>query len=218
MSVEDRRELLTQAAIKVMTREGVARATTRAIAGEAQMPLGIFHYAFASKHELLVRVIQTIARQSKGDIDEAVLSRPDLDLEDVATAGLMAYFDHVVAHPQEHMLTYELTQFALREERFEGVARDQYEYYLRENEALLEAFAEIMQIEYVVPLPVVSRFAFSVMDGLALNWLAMGDEEGAREVVHLAVKALSTMVRPRTQTPAGAEESHAEGDDSEVAS
>lgn len=218
MSAEARREMLTQAAIKVMTREGVARATTRAIASEAQMPLGIFHYAFASKHELLVRVIQTIARQSKGDIDEAVLSRPDLDLEGVATAGLMAYFDHVVAHPQEHMLTYELTQFALREERFEGVARDQYEYYLRENEALLEAFAEIMQIEYVVPLPVVSRFAFSVMDGLALNWLAMGDEEGAREVVHLAVKALSTMVRPRTQTSAGAEESHAEDDDSEVAS
>ena len=211
MSAEDRREMLTQAAIKVMTREGVARATTRAIAGEAQMPLGIFHYAFASKHELLVRVIQTIARWSKGDIDEAVLSKPDLDLEDVATAGLMAYFDHVVAHPQEHMLTYELTQFALREEGFEGVARDQYEYYLRENEALLEAFAEIMQIEYVVPLPVVSRFAFSVMDGLALNWLAMGDEEGAREVVHLTVKALSTMVRPRDPAPAGGEEAHAGG-------
>ena len=218
MSAEDRREMLTQAAIKVMTREGVARATTRAIAGEAQMPLGIFHYAFGSKHELLVRVIQTIARQSKGDIDEAVLSKPDLDLQDVATAGLMAYFDHVVAHPQEHMLTYELTQFALREEGFEGVARDQYEYYLRENEALLEAFAEIMQIEYIVPLPVVSRFAFSVMDGLALNWLAMGDEDGAREVVHLTVQALSTMVRPRSQAPAGDEEARAGGNGTGVAS
>jgi AcrR family transcriptional regulator len=201
MSAEDRRELLTEAAIKVMTREGVARATTRAIAGEAQMPLGIFHYAFGSKHELLVRVIETIARQSKGDIDAAVLTKPDLDLEEVATAGLMAYFDHVVAHPQEHMLTYELTQFALREKGFEGVAKDQYHYYLRENDALLEAFAEIMQIEFVVPLPVVSRFVFSVMDGLALNWLAMGDEEGAREVVRLAVRTLETLVRPRQERP-----------------
>lgn len=203
MSAEDRREMLTAAAITVMTREGVARATTRAIASEAQMPLGIFHYAFASKHELLVRVIQTIARQSKGDIDAAVLARPDVRLEDVATAGLMAYFDHVVAHPEEHMLTYELTQFALREKGFEGVARDQYDYYLRENEALLASLAEIMQIEYVVPLPVVSRFVFSVMDGLALNWLARGDEAGAREVVDLTVRALTTMVRPRAQ-PAGA--------------
>lgn len=190
--------MLTEAAIKVMTREGVGRATTRAIAAEARMPLGIFHYAFASKHELLVRVIQTIARQSKGDIDAAVLTGPDVDLEDVATAGLMAYFDHVVAHPQEHMLTYELTQFALREQGFEGVARDQYDYYLRENEALLEAFADLMQLEYVAPLPVVSRFVFSVMDGLALNWLAYGDEEGARDVVRLGVRALSSMVRPRS--------------------
>jgi AcrR family transcriptional regulator len=197
MTAEERREMLTEAAIRVMTRDGVARATTRAIAGEAEMPLGIFHYAFASKHDLLVRVIQTIARQSKGEIDAAVLTKPDLDLVEVATAGLMAYFDHVVAHPQEHLLTYELTQFALREEGFEGVAKDQYEYYLRENEALLEAFAEIMQIEYVVPLSVVSRFAFSLMDGLALNWLAMGDEDGARDVVHLAVRALATMARPR---------------------
>jgi AcrR family transcriptional regulator len=203
MSAEERREMLTDAAIRVMTREGVARATTRAIASEAQMPLGIFHYAFASKHELLVRVIQTIARQSKGDIDEAVLTKPDVELEEVATAGLMAYFDHVVAHPQEHMLTYELTQFALREQGFEGVARDQYDYYLRENEALLEAFADIMGIEYVVPLPVVSRFVFSVMDGLALNWLAWGDEDGAREVVHLTVAALTRMVQPRQERSEG---------------
>jgi AcrR family transcriptional regulator len=198
MSAEDRREMLTEAAIKVMTREGVARATTRAIAAEAQMPLGIFHYAFASKHELLVRVIQTIARQSKGDIDAAVLTGPDVDLEEVATAGLMAYFDHVVAHPEEHMLTYELTQFALREKGFEGVARDQYDYYLRENEALLEAFADLMQLEYDVPLPVLSRFVFSVMDGLALNWLAYGNEDEARQVVQVAVRALTSMVRPRS--------------------
>jgi hypothetical protein len=75
-----------------------------------------------------------------------------------------------------------------------------------------------MQIEYVVPLPVVSRFAFSVMDGLALNWLAMGDEDGAREVVHLTVQALSTMVRPRSQAPAGDEEARAGGPGTGVAS
>lgn len=205
MSAEDRREMLTRAAITVMTREGVARATTRAIASEAQMPLGIFHYAFGSKHELLERVIRTIAVQSKGDIDEAVLTKPGLDLEEVATAGLMAYYDHVVAHPQEHMLTYELTQFALREKGFEGVAKDQYDYYLGENDALLEAFADIMQIEYVVPLRVVSRFVFSVMDGLALNWLAMGDEEGAREVVRLTVRLLASLARPREGGPDDAE-------------
>jgi AcrR family transcriptional regulator len=210
MSAEERRTALVDAAIRVMTRDGVARATTRAIAGEAEMPLGIFHYAFKSKHELLVRVIQEIAKQSKGDIDAAVLDQPDLQLEELATAGLMAYFDHVVAHPHEHLLTYELTQFALREKGFEGVAEEQYTYYLRENEALLAAFAEVMGIEYVVPLPVVSRFALSLMDGLALNYLAIGNEQEAREVVRLGVKALSTLVRPKQEASAGTT-SEAEG-------
>jgi hypothetical protein len=56
---------------------------------------------------------------------------------------------------------------------------------------------------------VVSRFAFSVMDGLALNYLSIGNEEEAREVVHLAVQALSSMVRPRSPetVPVGAEPS-----------
>ena len=197
MSAEERRTALVEAAIRVMTRDGVARATTRAIAGEAEMPLGIFHYAFRSKHELLVRVIQEIAKQSKGDIDAAVLDKPDLQLEELATAGLMAYFDHVVAHPKEHLLTYELTQFALRTEGFEGVAEEQYSYYLKENEALLAAFAEIMDIEYTVPLSVISRFSFSLMDGLALNYLAIGNEDEAREVVRLGVDVLRNFVRPR---------------------
>lgn len=197
MSAEDRRDKLIEAAIRVMTRDGVARATTRAIASEADMPLGNLHYAFKSKHEILVKVIETIARQSKGDIDAAVLTSPDLDLETVATAGLMAYLDHVIAHPKEHLVTYELTQYALREGGFEDVARNQYEYYLRENDDLLAAFADLMGVEYVVPLSVVSRFVFSAMDGLALNYLAIGDEEHARAVVRLGVSALKTMVRPK---------------------
>ena len=69
MSAGDRRELLVAAAIRVMTRDGVAKATTRAIASEAEMPLGVFHYAFRSKQELMTMVTETIARQSKAEID-----------------------------------------------------------------------------------------------------------------------------------------------------
>src|SRR5687767_631996 len=113
MSAADRRELLVEAAIRVMTREGVVKATTRAIAAEAGMPLGVFHYAFRSKQELMAKVTETIARQSKAEIDAAVFSRPDLELYDVVLAGLSAYFEHVVAHPHEHLVTYELTTTAI---------------------------------------------------------------------------------------------------------
>jgi AcrR family transcriptional regulator len=197
MPAEERRDRLIEAAIRVMTRDGVARATTRAIASEAGMPLGVFHYAFHSKQELVTRVTETIAQRSKADIDAAVLSGPADDLFQVILGGLNAYFDHVVAHPDEHLVTYELTTAALRDPELGDVARRQYGYYLKENEQLLLAAAELFGFEFTEPVAVVTRYTLSVMDGLALNWLAWGDEEQARRVLELTARAAMGLVRPR---------------------
>jgi hypothetical protein len=43
MAMKDRREELIVAAIRVMTRDGVVRTTTRAVVSEAGMTLGVFH-------------------------------------------------------------------------------------------------------------------------------------------------------------------------------
>ena len=195
MSADERRDLLVQAAIRVMTRDGVAKATTRAIATEADMPLGVFHYAFRSKQELMTLVTETIAQRSKADIDAAVLTGDEVDLPAVVRAGLEAYFDHVVAHPQEHLVTYELTTAALRDEETGDVASRTYTYYLEENEKLLQAAAVLLGLEFVEPVEVVSRYVFSAMDGLALNYLARGDEAEARAVLDLVVRTLLTTVR-----------------------
>ncbi len=197
MSAEDRRERLLEAAIRVMTRDGVVRATTRAIAAEAEMPLGVFHYAFRSKQELMSLVTETLARQSKTDIDAAVLAGENPELYDVVLAGLSAYFDHVVAHPASHLVTYELATTALRDPELGDVARRQFDYYLEHNEALISAVADLYGFDYVAPVPVVSRYVFSTMDGLALNWLARGDEAEAREVLALLARTLISMTRTR---------------------
>ena len=196
MSAEDRRDQLVAAAIRVMTRDGVAKATTRAIAGEAGMPLGVFHYAFRSKAELMAVVTRTIAQQSKADIDAATLSGGADEAYDLVVAGLCAYFEHVVANPGQHLVTYELTTTALRDPELEEVAKRQYDYYLEENEKLLAAVADLLGLEFTAPVPVVSRYLFSVMDGLALNWLARGGEDEARAVVELTARTVLTMVRP----------------------
>jgi AcrR family transcriptional regulator len=195
MSAEDRREQLVAAAIRVMTRDGVVKATTRAIAAEAGMPLGVFHYAFRSKAELMAVVTRTIAQQSKTEIDAATLSGTDAEPYELVLAGLCAYFDHVVSHSDAHLVTYELTTTALRDTELEDVAKRQYDYYLEENEQLLAAVAELMGFEFTEPIPVVSRYVFSVMDGLALNWLARGDEEQARKVIELTARTILTLVR-----------------------
>jgi AcrR family transcriptional regulator len=190
MSADERRTKLVDAAIRVMTRDGVARATTRAIAAEAGMPLGVFHYAFRSKQELMAMVTETIARRSKADIDAAVLSEGEPDLYDLVHGGLRAYLDHVVAHPDEHLVTYELTATVLRDPEMRDVADRQYRYYLDENEKLVRAVAEMIGFDYSLPIPVITRFVTSLMDGLALNYLAKGDEEEAREVVALLATTL----------------------------
>ncbi len=195
MSADDRRELLVHAAIRVMTRDGVARATTRAIATEADMPLGVFHYAFRSKQELMVMVTETIARRSKTEIDAAVLTGAERDLAAIVRAGLSAYFDHVVAHPEEHLVTYELTTAALRDDEMGDMATRMYAYYLGENQKLLEAAASALDVVFLEPVEVVSRYVFSTMDGLALNYLAQGDEDQARAVLDMVARTLLSSVR-----------------------
>ena len=46
MSAQARREQFVEAAISVMSKEGLDRATTRRIAEEAGAPNGAFNYAF----------------------------------------------------------------------------------------------------------------------------------------------------------------------------
>jgi hypothetical protein len=55
-------------------------------------------------------------------------------------------------------------------------------------------------LEYAEPLPVMARYVFSLMDGLALNYLARGDAEEASKVVDLAARTVVGMVR-RTEAP-----------------
>ena len=88
-----------------------------------------------------------------------------------------------------------VTTTALRDTDLEDVAKQQYDYYLGENEKLLAAVAELMGFEFSEPISVVSRYVFSVMDGLALNWLAKGDEVEARKVIELTAQTILTMVR-----------------------
>jgi AcrR family transcriptional regulator len=206
MSATDRREALVAAAIRVMTRDGVAKATTRAIAAEAGMPLGIFHYAFHSKQELMVRVTERITEPSWGDIDAAIAGQDgELDALAVTRAALQAYLEHVIAHPKEHLVSYELTTSALRDAELEEVARAQYDHYQRLNENMFEAAAEVFGVEYAVPVPVLARYAISLMDGLGLNYLARGDADEARAVVELAAATIVGMVRPRQEAPVAAD-------------
>lgn len=189
----ERRRQLTEAAIRAMTRDGVPRTTTRSIAAEAGVSLSVFHYCFASKQELIESVITTITGHYVTLVREAI--RPRDTLKETVRAGFQAYWDHVSAHPGEHMLTYELTQYALREPGFEHLARRQYEMYQVTYADLIEQLRSSMGFELTVPVPVLARYLAAMTDGLTLNFLVLGDDAAWTDILDTITEHVAGMVR-----------------------
>ncbi|MFF5363256.1 TetR/AcrR family transcriptional regulator [Streptomyces scabiei] len=189
----ERRRQLTEAAIRVMTRDGVPRTTTRSIAAEAGVSLSVFHYCFESKQELIESVITTITGHYVSLVREAI--RPRETLRETVRAGFQAYWDHVSAHPGEHMLTYELTQYALREPGFEHLARRQYEMYRVTYADLIEQLRRTTGFELTVPVPVLARYLAAMTDGLTLNFLVLGDDAAWADILDTITDHVAGLVR-----------------------
>jgi AcrR family transcriptional regulator len=190
-SADARREQLVEAAIRVMIRDGVAKATTRAVVGEAGLPLGAFHYCFRSKQQLLRGVIERIMLRSLAF--PLVTPVDGTSPRDFLRAFLHTYWDRVRESPEEHQLTYELTQYALREPGLADVARRQYQQYLEANIDQLRTVARLAGIDWSVEVPVLARYGMNFLDGLTLNWLIDRDDAAALAALDAYADHLSTL-------------------------
>ncbi len=188
----ERRRQLTEAAIRAMSRDGVPRTTTRSIAAEAGVSLSVFHYCFDSKQELVESVITTITEHYVTIVKDAL--RPRATLEETIRAGFQAYWDHVRTHPDEHMLTYELTQYALRRPGFEHLARRQHELYAETYADLIDQLRRTMGIRLRVPVPVLARYLAAMTDGLTLNYLVLGDEAAWTDILDTVTAHIAGLV------------------------
>ncbi len=194
LSVEERRRALVDAAIRVMARDGVAKATTRAVVNEAGMQLGFFHYCFSSKEELLVVVVETITERSVAAVMSSVA--PRRQVADMLREGMRAYWRGVEDDPAIHQLTYELNQYALRQPRLDALARRQYAAYLQATTRFLDAVAAAAGVTWTVPVPVLARQAAVVLDGATLSWLVDRDTPATIAVLDQTATAIATNVRP----------------------
>lgn len=188
IAVDERRDLLVEAAIRVMVRDGVGKATTRSIAAEAGMALAAFHYSFRSKQELLENVIETITAHTL-DLAVEVIGGGGGPADKVRSA-LDTYWRHVVANPGEHRVTYELTQYALRHPGLATIAKRQYEAYLAAASTLVES----LEVAWKAPTPVIARYLIAVIDGVTLLWLNEGDGESSRAALDLAGDHLVSLI------------------------
>src|SRR5690348_7514967 len=119
MSADARRAELLQAALRVMSRDGVAAGTTRAIVAEAGMPLATFHYCFRSRNELLrelITLVTTMERDAaaaamttgEGDLAAAGDTAPSGDFRETLRQGLRGYIGLLVENPGHELFLFEL--------------------------------------------------------------------------------------------------------------
>ena len=191
----ERRTALIEAALRVVSRNGITQATTRAIVAEADMSLASFHYAFDSRDELIDELITTVvAREQQAVIPDLVAGQ---SLRELLESGLLGYFEHLKADPEHEQAMLELTQYALRSPERHPLALAQYARYAELAERSLELAAEHADVVWRRPVSEVARVLVAFTDGLTFTWLVDRDDAAARAVAHAAADALSRMADPR---------------------
>ncbi|CAN5131014.1 hypothetical protein BH11ACT2_BH11ACT2_13330 [soil metagenome] len=194
MSSVDRRSGLVQAALRVIASQGVTGATTRAIVAEAGMPLASFHYAFASRDEMMRELIALVVENEAS----AVFASFEFgsDIRSSIRDGLVAFLDTIQSDPSHEQVMFELQQYALRTPGLEHLAREQYDHYRDAVARLLVAGAESAGIRWSVPVDDVARMVVTITDGLTFGWLADRDSAAAARVIEFAADSLARLARP----------------------
>lgn len=193
---EQRRTALAEAAVRVISRDGIGAASTRAIAAEAKMSLASVHYVFASRDELLREAISMVIAGERA-VAGAPLDLPDdVELVPLLRAGIAAYLALVQADPTREQGMLELTHYALRRPELADIARDQYAQYFELVGELLGHLAERAGIRWTVPTEVLSRWIIAFTDGLTMQWLAAPDERAAQTQIDLIAAAIAAHADP----------------------
>lgn len=194
-TAEERRAELVVATLRVMTRDGVAGATTRAVVREAGMTLGAYHYCFASKRDLFRRVIETVVAEEVAAGLSAV--RGGGDVRASLHEALTGYWEFVTADPGRHQAVYELTLYALRTPGEEELARLHHARWRQAAEEVLGCVGEAAGVAWRVPVPMAARWMVAALDGLTLAWLADRDTDAARSTLAMTADQLAALADKR---------------------
>ncbi|MFJ7213671.1 TetR/AcrR family transcriptional regulator [Amycolatopsis sp. NPDC098790] len=195
VSADVRREQLVTAALRVMKRDGIAAATTRAICSEAGMPHGAFHYCFRSKQELYTALLTTDINNSL-DAVWPVIS-PKAEAADNIRTLLRSFWSLVEADPETELVLIELVSFALREPELHELPVWEHRAYLGKAVAHLERLAEEARLDYTIDLQVLAEMVIATLSGVTSSWLSHRDDGVARETLDRFADLFAGLTRPK---------------------
>jgi len=149
-------------------------------------------------HWISVKLQGDPARKTPRDAIGSVMREIRVDLPADLRAALRAMFAAITEHPDEQLVLYELTTYALRDPETVELARWQYESYLGQATDYLDYVADRARIRWTLPIPVLARLVVTTIDGLALNWLPDRDTEIACQVLDAFAAHLASLAEPST--------------------
>lgn len=203
LSLQERRAELVDAAVRVIARDGLAAASTRAIVAEADMPLGAFHYAFESRDDLLAAVIDRVTDDERIAAwlvaDDAVQGR---DLDTVLRRGIEAYLALLEAEPSRELALLEVVTHGMRHDP--PAARRQWAVYRVAIVESLRYAAQIADVEWTRPVEEIGRWMQATLDGITLAWLTDRDSDAARRSARLLAGSVAALASPRSDAAAAA--------------
>lgn len=190
LPVAERRQALVEAAFRVIARGGLRAATTRAICEEAGVPQGTFHYCFRSKQEMFQELAIALSAIPSSWFPTKLGSDP----RTAVRALFMATWNEVLAHPDWHMTTTELSTASLRDKEFAGLAQWQYRTYFVQAVERLRVVEATTNARWKLPHAVVARMLVAVLDGLTISWLTDRDDSAAQEAIEGFVTSFTALL------------------------
>lgn len=190
--VSYRRRQFVDAAISVISREGVARATTRRIAEVAQLPTASLHYCFTTKEDLFHAVYETITATGLAQIGRGI--QQEVGLHQGLADVMRSFADWMQNTRDMQLAIFELTMWSLRSSDSQHLATRVYRRYLDGCAQLLREVRTGEEED--VDVEALSRMTIGVLDGLVLQWLSFDNSsEGilTQESIKMLQSALATM-------------------------
>ncbi|MEF2978283.1 TetR/AcrR family transcriptional regulator [Subtercola sp. YIM 133946] len=191
LPVAERRELLLDAALRVVAEQGISGATTRAIVAEAGVSLASFHYAFSSRDELIAELVNSVVASEQTALERLQLR--GASMRDTVREGLLHYFDVLQKNPLREKAMFELTQYAMRSPELQPLARVQYERYYALAEQALEVAAESTGLRWSRPVDEIATILVVLTDGLTIGWLVNRDDDAALAIIDFAADSLGAL-------------------------
>lgn len=193
ISADERRRLLLAAALRVMKREGIVAATTRAICAEAGMPHGAFHYCFHTKKELYAALL---ASDIDIDLEGAwpSVSSEATPHENIRTL-MLAFWAQIEADPDAQLVLFELRSFALRDPEFQELPAWEHKAALEKASGYVSRLADEAGLVYVQDERLLAEFVLTALDGIAWAWLMHRDNQLARASLDYFSGLASQLVR-----------------------